>query len=71
MIGEQLAKIERWRDATALEAKRAAFARLQAEAPDAAAFMRDVAEVFGRPSAVRIAFADGTGFSKGQWENER
>lgn len=54
-----------------LAPKRAAFARLQAEDPAAAVFLRDVAAVFGRPSAVRIEFTDGTVFSTGRWENER
>lgn len=52
-------------------AKRRAFARLQAEAPDVAEFMRSVANVFGRPSSVRIDFSDGTIFSTGKSENER
>lgn len=52
---------------TERDRKREAFARLQAEDQEAADFVRNVAEVFGRPSAARIEFADGTVFSTGRW----
>ena len=51
-----------------LDAKRAAFERIKRESPDAAAFLAMAAEMFGKPSAVEIEFADGTKFVTGDWK---
>lgn len=47
--------------------RRHAFARLQADDPAHAAFLKAMASEFGKPSAIAITFADGTGYRSGRF----
>lgn len=44
-----------------------AFSELQGSDPGTAAFLQDVAAVFGKPSAIAIRFRDGERYDGGRW----
>ena len=67
MIEERILELAERHEQQATADKRQAFARLQVEDPDTAAFLREVAKAFGKPAAVEIRFRDGTVFSTGDW----